>query len=195
MPQLPFLPPPPNPLGVPAPFLLPSPESPGGVRAAFLAPGDVLEALAPKLSREEEIYALSLTDLSRSTLGREVAELVGGDLVTSPLRTLRTLLAFVASAPRDAHGVQQVPGAGPLPEAVRTQLPDLSRQLSSLLPALPATAEGGDAAEEGGSLGSIDEVSTAVADLNTAERAELDQQTDLVLNELRARLQARLATL
>ena len=193
LPQLPFLPPPPNPLEVPAPFLLPSPGSPGGVRAAFLAPGDVLEALAPKLSREEEIYALSLTDLSRSTLGREVAELVGGDLVASPLRTLRTLLAFVSSAPRDAAGVQQVPGTSGVPEAVRTQLPDLSRQLSSLLPALPTTAEA--STEEGGSLGSIDDVSTAVADLNAAERAELDQQTDLVLNELRTRLQARLATL
>ena len=62
-----------------------------------------------------------------------------------------------------------------------------------MLPALPTTAEA--STEEGGSLGSIDDVSTAVADLNAAERAELDQQTDLVLNELRARLQARLATL
>ena len=119
---------------------------------------------------------------------------MGGDLVTSPLRTLRTLLAFVASAPRDAQGVQQVPGTAPLPEALRTQLPDLSRQLSSLLPAPPATAEAGDGAE-GGSLGSIDDLSTAVAQLNAAERAELDQQTDLLLNELQARLQARLATL
>ena len=47
LPQLPFLPPPPNPLEVPAPFLLPSPESPGGVRAVFLPPGDVLEARLP----------------------------------------------------------------------------------------------------------------------------------------------------
>ena len=58
-----------------------------------------------------------------------------------------------------------MPGAGPLPEAVRTQLPDLSRQLSSLLPALPTTAAGGEASEAGGSLGSIVEVSTAVANL------------------------------
>ena len=48
LPQLPFLPPPPNPLEVPAPFLLPSPESPGGVRAVFLPPGDVLEARLPR---------------------------------------------------------------------------------------------------------------------------------------------------
>ena len=47
LPQLPFLPPPPNPLEVPAPFLLPSPESPGGVRAVFLPPGDLLEARLP----------------------------------------------------------------------------------------------------------------------------------------------------
>ena len=87
-----------------------------------------------------------------------------------------------------------MPGTAPLPEALRTQLPDLSRQLSSLLPAPAATAEDADVAE-GGSLGSIDDLSTAVAQLNAAERAELDQQTDLLLNELQARLQARLATL
>ena len=184
-PTLPFLPPPPDPLTLPAPFLLPDAAAPGGVRPALLPPQDVLEALAPKLTREEEIYALSLTDLAKQTLGAEVGELVGGDVAASPLRTLRTLLSFVASAPLPAEG-------GPLPDAVQARLPDAARQLSELLPEQRAATEH---AQAGGSLGGVDEVNAAVAALDGRERAELDEQTGRVLAELQARLLQRVATL
>jgi len=40
----------------------------------------LLDYLAPKLTRDEELYALSLVDLVKGWLGEEVAELIAGDL-------------------------------------------------------------------------------------------------------------------
>ena len=39
----------------------------------FAAPSRVLEAAAPKLTREEELFAISLSDLARGTLGADAA--------------------------------------------------------------------------------------------------------------------------
>ena len=37
-----------------------------------------LQAIAPKLTREDELYVLSLTDLTERTLGEDAGKLVAG---------------------------------------------------------------------------------------------------------------------
>ena len=74
----------PNPEDVPGPFLVPS-SNPGGSPAPVLAsPAKVLDAVAPRLSREEELFALALGDLAEGTLGSDVATLVAGDAIADP---------------------------------------------------------------------------------------------------------------
>ena len=67
-PTLPFLPAPPNPLTLPAPFVIP-PSGGRPARPLIVSTEELVENLAPKLTREEELYAISLTDLVKSTLG------------------------------------------------------------------------------------------------------------------------------
>ena len=178
LPRLPLLPPPPEPLTTPLPFVLP--DGSGGVRAAVVSPQQLVDALAPKLTREEELYALSLTDLVKSTLGEEAAAVANGDLVTNPLAALRTLLDAVAATPDAA--------STPLP----AQAPQIARSLAAQLPR--TAAAGGDAAAAGGGGSSIGELGEVVATLGTAEQQELDAQVSRLTEALRARLEERLAT-
>ena len=71
-PTLPFLPAPPNPLTLPAPFVIP-PSGGRPARPLIVSTEELVENLAPKLTREEELYAISLTDLVKSTLGPDAA--------------------------------------------------------------------------------------------------------------------------
>jgi hypothetical protein len=132
-PTLPFLPAPPEPLSLPLPLLLPTPETGlgGGFRPLLTSGQQVLDALAPPLSREEELYAISLVDLARSSLGEEAAALLNGELAQSPLAAVRTALPLlellVDAAEADARdGVSNTP------------LLQLAKQAISLLRALPA---------------------------------------------------------
>ena len=64
---------------VAGPVLLPTAS--GEPVPALKTPAEVLEALAPKLTREEELYALSIVDLAKQTLGDDAAVLISGDAV------------------------------------------------------------------------------------------------------------------
>ena len=83
---------------LPAPFVIP-PSGGRPARPLIVSAEELVENLAPKLTREEELYAISLTDLVKSTLGPDAAAVVSGELVTSPLSALRLLLAALAAAP------------------------------------------------------------------------------------------------
>ena len=132
-PKLPFLPAPPEPLSLPLALLLPTPETgvSGGFRPLLTSGQQVLDALAPPLSREEELYAISLVDLARSSLGEEAAALLNGELSQSPLAAVRTALPLlellVDAAEADARD-----------GASSTPLLQLAKQAISLLRALPA---------------------------------------------------------
>ena len=85
----------PNPLTTSAPFLIPAVGS-TTLTPIFVSPNDFIEAAAPKLTREEELYAISLTDLASQTLGRDVATVVNGDVLVEPLAVLRLVLTALS---------------------------------------------------------------------------------------------------
>ena len=57
----------------------------------------LIETLAPKLSREEEFYAVSLKDLVDQTLGKDASIVANGDGLTNPTAASRFLLSLVSS--------------------------------------------------------------------------------------------------
>lgn len=92
-PLLPFLP---KVEEVPTPFLVPTGEG----EAPYLivcTPTELIEALAPKLTREEELYALTLKDLAKESFGVDVATLVNGDILSEPDAVARVALGVLAT--------------------------------------------------------------------------------------------------
>jgi len=89
---LPFLP---KPGEAPLPVLLPTAS--GNPVPALVEPNKLLEALAPKLDREDELYVLSLADLAKETLGEDAAKLVSGDALLEPTAIARFILAVLAT--------------------------------------------------------------------------------------------------
>jgi aarF domain-containing kinase len=56
-----------------------------------------IDVIAPKLSREDELYALALTDLASQTLGDDAKNVVNGDLLLDPAASLRFFLSIAQS--------------------------------------------------------------------------------------------------
>ena len=77
----------PRPEHVAGPLLVPRSDPAAPPAPVFATPLQVLDAAAPKLTREEEIFAISLTDLAEGTLGREAAVLISGGDAHTPTRT------------------------------------------------------------------------------------------------------------
>jgi hypothetical protein len=205
--KLPFLPAPPEPLSLPLPLLLPTPETGlgGGFRPLLTSGQQVLDALAPPLSREEELYAISLVDLARSSLGEEAAALLNGELAQSPLAAVRTALPLlellVDAAEADARdGVSNTPLLQLAKQAISllralpanlptpfagTQLP-FGRGSGAPTPAAPAATRTPDATAE---------LSASVAALAPAQKAAMQHFLSQVGGGLRGKLDARLVAL
>lgn len=91
-----------NPLDVPGPVPLPdraslgakgTPVDPNRWPVRLATPRAVIEALAPRLDRRDEVYLLSLSDLAGELLGADAAAVVNGDAAsTDPLALPRLLL-------------------------------------------------------------------------------------------------------
>lgn len=58
-------------------------DSKQSVVPVFIPVTEFIDTIAPRLSREEELYALSLTDLVRQSYGPEMATAISGDRLTS----------------------------------------------------------------------------------------------------------------
>ena len=119
----------PRPETLPVPFFVPSASASGATlvsqqslqtgRSAFspvlVTPTQLLDCVAPKLSREEELYAIALTDASSQFLGSDARVLINGDVVQDPMAALRLLLRLVETGAAGVGG--QLPGfsqLGPL---------------------------------------------------------------------------------
>lgn len=89
---LPFLP---NPAEVSTPILLPTAD--GAPTPAFMPPSTAFNAMVPPLSQEEEVYAISLVDLSKSLLGEDVAKVLSGDAIEQPTVFARLLLNILTT--------------------------------------------------------------------------------------------------
>lgn len=80
-------------------------------RVLWTSPRDLLDLLAPKLSRTEELYALSVVDAVSKGLDENLAALLAGDALAHPDAVLMIARALV-DGQRDAHTdlVQQASG-------------------------------------------------------------------------------------
>jgi hypothetical protein len=159
---------------VAGPVLLPTAS--GEPVPALKTPAEVLEALAPKLTREEELYALSIVDLAKQTLGDDAAVLISGDAVLEPRAAVRVLLAVLGT------------GRAPALEQLPPQIVSLVRQLL-------VAVNGGQAERSGAASGSAnrDEAIAAIAKLDADERQVLASETQDLLNRLWDRILTRLA--
>ena len=159
---------------VAGPVLLPTAS--GEPVPALKTPAEVLEALAPKLTREEELYALSIVDLAKQTLGDDAAVLISGDAVLEPRAAVRVLLAVLGT------------GRAPALEQLPPQIVSLVRQLL-------VAVNGGQVERSGAAGGSAnrDEAIAAIAKLDAAERQVLASETQDLLNRLWDKILTRLA--
>lgn len=175
-PTLPFLPPPPEPLSLPLPLPLPS--------GATLTNGrDLLDALAPPLNRDEELYAISLTDLIGSSLGADIAGLVGGEVPEQPVATARMVLPAIAAAA--AAG-----GSG----ATASTLSQLANGASNLLEQIPGQVAGAGAQTSPEAQEALDALTDTLGTLSEEEQAELQGLSSKLQERLVERLNERLLT-
>jgi len=91
-----FLPNPPNAETIPLPILLPGARDGERPSIAVLTVRELCDVVAPKLSQDEELFALSLSDAAREFFGDDVGEFVRGENVLS-LRTAEIVLAGLRS--------------------------------------------------------------------------------------------------
>ena len=108
---------------LPLPILLPSVNGRQPVQA-LTTPLEALEIAAPKLTREEELYALSLTDLTTQTLGKDAAVIVSGDTLVDPRAAARTLLYIVLNG--EIPALDSVPAVKQLSSALMSFVDDNS---------------------------------------------------------------------
>lgn len=81
---------------VKVPWLLP--QSNGGMTLLMQSADEMLQTLAPPLSREEELYALALNDAALQSAGKDVATVISGDAVLEPQAAGRLLIRILSSA-------------------------------------------------------------------------------------------------
>ena len=175
-PTLPFLPPPPEPLSLPLPLPLPS--------GAMLTNGrDLLDALAPPLNRDEELYAISLTDLIGSSLGADIAGLVGGEVPEQPVATARMVLPAIAAAA--AAG-----GSG----ATASTLSQLANGANNLLEQISGQVAGAGAHTSPEAQEALDALTDTLGTLSEEEQAELQGLSSKLQERLVERLNERLLT-
>ena len=179
----------PNPEDVPGPFLVPS-SNPGGSPApVFASPAKVLDAVAPRLSREEELFALALGDLAEGTLGSDVATLVAGDAIADP--------GAIAALALDAlaNGAVVPGGGGGFDARALAENPQFAAVARGVREQLRPAKESGDLEGDlGGSAAasSTEEIAAALGELTAEERATLDAATTRVLDAAWAKIVARL---
>lgn len=187
-PQLPFLPSLPEPLTLPLPLLVPDGASAASARPVLTTGQAALDAVAPALSRDEELYAISLVDFAKSALGEEAAALIAGDLAQDPAAAARTAVPLVRPLLSSAR--EAAPAEGPSSPLIQlaTTAVDLLAQLPTSSPA------GGRAGAEEHSAGAA-AIEDAVASLSEAERETLSAVLDELAGSLRAKLDERILTL
>ena len=91
------------------------PEPVEAALRSLLRPVEMLDEVVPRLTRDEELYALALVDLTARVFGPDAALMANGDWLGDPQAPVRLVLGAVASG--------QVPGvAGDGPRAAAVWL-------------------------------------------------------------------------
>jgi len=167
----------PSPLDIPAPFFLP--DADGFSRAAFPAfhkTRAVLEAMAPKLTQNEELYLLSLADLATELLGPDAAAIVNGDAASSDTLAVPRLVLDIVE--RFNSGSSAGSNEQALVGAARSLVGRTRRKAS-----------------QSGESSSMDGVLTAYDELSAEQRALLDGTLTALNSRTYASMSKRLAKL
>ena len=170
---LPFQPP--NPEDIEGPILLPTRGGSTPV-PAFASPRRVLDLTAPKLTREEELFAISLGDLVGGLVGKNAATVLTGDALLEPDAVAGLLLGILAS------------GRTPLGNDER--LLSLAKSTQKQLQVAETTSYDVEGPNEDGGF---DELLDAVNDLTPEESAVLRACGEEVVDALWERLVDRLS--
>jgi hypothetical protein len=170
----------------------------GGLpRLAWASPADVLDALCPPLSRDEELFALSLVDAGSDLLGPDAAVLLRGE-ATLPLSpqdaavTLRALLdaAALATAPATATTATTDTEAAADSAPASFGLSSVLAALAALLPAPAASPS-----HSSGAAGQLRDAASLYADLPPAEAQRARDLASRLAQGLIAKMEARLQVL
>ena len=201
-PTLPFLPTPPEPLELPIPLVLPSTTtsammmgSPSSLPSTLFAGTptlttgqQLLDALAPPLSRDEELYAISLVDLARSSLGDQTADLLAGNLAQQPAAAAQAAIplleALIDAAPAEDGAAG---GSSPALLQLASGTVTLLRRLPGVSASEPQASSASPADDEG--------LTDAMATLDAQQRATLQTLLGGVGNSLAGKLDERLMAL
>jgi predicted unusual protein kinase regulating ubiquinone biosynthesis (AarF/ABC1/UbiB family) len=156
-------------------------------RVAFVSGSQVVDALCPPLSREEELYAISLADLVGQLVGPDAATLLRGEALSDPSAASRVLLtAFEAVESTNSLSHPTAIPAG------------VASAVSLLAPLLPATARSISASPPldtsvGGS--ELGEARALYESLSEPERDRLGEISRQLFSGLLERFELRLQAL
>lgn len=159
---------------MPGPVLLPTAS--GQPVPALTTPQEIIDTLAPKLSREEELYALSVVDLVKCTVGDDIGVVLSGDVVLEPLAAVRLLLSVLST------------GNAPAQDQLPPQVVELVKQVLTALNGGQVERSG---TQESGS--NRDEALKALGALDPSEREVLQYEVQDLLDRLRTKCLIRLA--
>lgn len=108
----------PNPLDITGPYLLPDKNGRG--RFVLTTLGKVLDAVAPPLSRDDELYALALTDVAKELLGTHLASAIDGDVTQMSWASFSIVRVLLLSTHAAQSKWQPLPA--PLIDILRTSV-------------------------------------------------------------------------
>lgn len=137
--------------------------------------------MAPKLTREEEFYAVSLKDLIKQTLGDDASVIANEDSITNPSAALRFVLTIASSSV----------GGLPIPEDAKqsilklVSINDNSRQSRFSTAAKGSTDDDSEALQH--ILKSLTQLSESQ---NTILRTSSEEVLEKLSNQLVERLKA-----
>lgn len=140
---------------------------------------EFLELSAPKLSREEELYAISLTDLATQTLGRDAGMIINGNMLLDLDGTSRMALRVLSS--------------GQLPFLNNNALFSTA-QISSFFQSLQSLRGGDQGGGTTSTGGGVDELVAGVSSLSAQEAAVLQNMVNTILLRLNNQLIDRLGS-
>ena len=150
---------------VPIPIIVPPDRSDDSAKLIYTSPRALLDILTPALSREEELYALSLVDAITQTLGSDAAAVIAGDAVLEPNVAIRLLLDIISSS--EVEGLSNV-----------------ASQLHRVVGNREVKGRKGD--------NGVADLTRVLSKLNTQQRNEIVGDLSLILSALRDKLLTRL---
>eukprot|EP00957_Ditylum_brightwellii_P090063 6858886-Ditylum_brightwellii.AAC.1 len=127
-----FLPTPPKVDEIPLPILLPSATDGGTPTVGLLTIREFTDKIAPKLDRDEELYALGLSDAAAEFFGEDVAQFVRGEGLISA-KGARTVLNAARSGALGSNDILD-----------NAAIKNILESVSAIVSGLGQNIEGGD---------------------------------------------------